>query len=246
MKTRHLTLALAALTITPEALAQSHVHVSIERTFGFVYNRVTESSETTMGSTTVTRESTAEWNSLNLLGSGVTGAVPGLGTYPWSNLLPRLAVDYELDSHLTLGGALFLTWSSLASNGTTGSTFGFGIAPRVGYMLHLSDRLSFWPRGGMTLGYFSASPDVGPTGVGVTVSQSTRYVPLWVNIEPTLVINIERHFAFTVGIIGDLPLTGGATTETTTTTGSTTVTRTVDSKLTQLIIAAQVGVMGTF
>lgn len=245
MKTRHLTLALAALSLTPEALAQSHVHVSVERTFGFVYNHVTNSSETTTGSTTITRESTADWNSLNLLGSGVTGAVPGLGTYPWSNLLPRLAVDYELDSHLTVGGAVFLTWSSLASNGATGSTFGFGIAPRVGYMLHLSDRLSFWPRGGVTLGYFSASPDVAPTA-SVTISQSTRYVPLWVNLEPTLVINVERHFAFTVGLVADLPIMGGATTETITTTGSRTITESSDSKLTQLIIAAQVGVMGTF
>lgn len=247
MKKPHLAAALAALTLTPEALAQSEgrIHVSIERAFGVTYNSLTNSSERTVGSTTVTTESTSEWSSLNLLGTGVTGAVPGVGSFPWANLLPRLAVDYELSSHLTIGGAAFLTYSTVSSEGLTGSAFGFGLAPRVGYSLRITDKLAFWPRLGATLAYYSASPeDAG--GGSVRVTQSTRYVPLWLNVEPSLVYSVDRHFAFTFGLVGDIPLLGGVTSKTTTSSGSATTTTERDSTLTQLILAAQFGVMGSF
>ncbi len=247
MKKPQLAAALAVLTLTPEALAQSEgrVHVSIERAFGVTYNSLTSSSERTVGSTTVTTEATAEWSSLNLLGTGVTGAVPGVGSFPLTNLLPRLAVDYELSSHLTVGGAAFLTYSSISSDGLTGSAFGFGLAPRVGYSLRITDKLAFWPRLGVTLAYYSSSPE-SSGGSSVTVSQSTSYTPLWLNVEPSLVYSIEQHFAFTFGLVGDIPLLGGTTSKTTSTVGTATTTTERDSTLTQLILAAQFGVRGSF
>lgn len=249
MKKPHLALALAALTLTPEALAQSagNLRVSVERTFGLTYNRLTSSTESTSGSTTVTRESTAEWSTVNLLGSGVTGAVPGLGGVPLANLLPRFAVDYELGSHLTIGGAVFVTYSTFSADSSTssGSLFGLGLAPRVGYSLQLTDRLAFWPRAGVTLAYFSASPEVSSTG-SASITQSSTHVPLWINLEPSLVFSVERHFAFTLGLVGDIPLLGGVTSKTVTTVGPVTRTEERNSTLTQFIFAAQLGVMGSF
>ncbi len=161
------------------------------------------------------------------------------------HLLVHFAVDYELASHLTFGAAAFVSWNSIStSGGSELSGFGFGLAPRVGYTLGLTDRLSFWPRAGVTLAYMSASPD-GTTGT-VSVTSKVTYVPLWVNLEPMLVYAVDPHFSFTLALVCDLPLLGAVTSTTRTTVGSVSTERTTESSVTQLIVAAQIGVMGRF
>lgn len=77
----------------------------------------------------------------------------------------------------------------------------FVIAPRVGYVIPVSDGVDFWVRGGIT--YFSAtvSPDQGDdsteTGLGL-------------GLEGHLVISPIEGFGFTVGPTVDLGLTGSA------------------------------------
>ena len=70
---------------------------------------------------------------------------------------PRLALDYELASHITLGAALGLFLGSSSQSGAGGSSSARGpgsgctpVAPRVGYMWSFSDQWAFWPRAGLS------------------------------------------------------------------------------------------------
>ena len=246
MKTHLVAVTLALVSFATGASAQSggHVRVSVERAFGFAYNSITSSSVTTTGTVTVTRESSSTVTSLNLFGAGFSSVAPESGLV-FGGQVPRFAIDYELSSHLTFGAAAFVSWNSIATaGGSELSGFGFGLAPRVGYTLGLTDRLSFWPRAGVTLAYMSASPDSSPGTVSVT--SKVTYVPLWVNVEPMLVYTVDPHFSFTLGLVLDLPLLGAVTSTTRTTVGSLSTERTSESSVTQLIVAAQIGVMGRF
>jgi hypothetical protein len=80
----------------------------------------------------------------------------------------------------------------------------------------------------------------------VSVTSKVTYVPVWVNVEPMLVYTVDPHFSFTLGLVLDLPLLGAVTSTTRTTVGSVSTERTTDSSVTQLIVAAQIGVMGRF
>jgi len=119
--------------------------------------------------------------------------------------LPRLAFDWLPVKNLTIGGAAWLYADLLATN-SSGSTSTdqakltyWGIAPRIGYIIPIGDKLSFWPRGGIE--YNSVSSSDG----SLTVTQ------LAVDLEAMLVISPWNHFGFTVGPTADIPITGRQT-----------------------------------
>ncbi len=245
--TKHLSLALALAltTFAPFASAQSgRTRVSIERAFGITSNAVTQSVTSTVGSTTVTTESNTSWMSVNLFGAGYSSVGPGnLGLFPAAQV-PRFAVDVEFDSHVTVGASAFISWNKVTddASGSGTSVFGFGLAPRVGYVIPLTRTLTFWPRVGATLSYVSASP----TSSSATTRVESTYVPVWINLEPTLAFALDSHVSLTLGLLGDLPIAGSATTTRTVTVGSTTSTTTTESTVSQLLISAQFGLMGQF
>jgi len=239
----------AALTAAAPAGAQErehgHVRVSVERMSGFTYNSVTSSTESTVGGVTTTREVNTSWTSFNLFGAGFSAVSPTLLVLG-SAQAPRVAVDYELANHLTLGGALFFAWNSLTDDDGDGySSVGFGVAPRIGYSLRINNRLSFWPRVGATFSYTSASPQDG-SATSSSLGSSITYVPVWINIEPVLAFAAAPNFQFTFGLYCDVPVAGGVTTTSRTTVGGATIERTSESTLKQFTLGAQLGLMGRF
>jgi hypothetical protein len=167
--------------------------------------------------------------------------------------IPRVGFDYVVIPHLTVGGDIaFATQlgssttesqgSGSVSNDGAKATY-FSIAPRVGYILPLTDMIAFWPRGGLGFHLIhSSSPDRGNANQTITNSSN---LTLWaIDLEPLFVLSPVEHFGFFAGPVIDIPLTGSSKTDTTTTPPGTTVTRTLDYSSFHFGITA--GLLGWF
>jgi hypothetical protein len=121
---------------------------------------------------------------------------------------PRLAFDYALPSHLTIGGAvgLFAGSDTRKSGGVSQdgpSLSMYDLSPRVGFFLPISERIAFWPRGGLSIfGFSSTSKDA--TGVSTTVTDTG----ISADLEAVLVIRPTSNTGLTVAGIGDIGLSG--------------------------------------
>lgn len=79
--------------------------------------------------------------------------------------LPRLAFDWLPVQNLTLGGAAWLYADLLAINSSGGTSTDqakltyWGVAPRVGYIIAMGDKVSFWPRAGVEYNNVSSSDE---------------------------------------------------------------------------------------
>ncbi|HEY8041130.1 MAG TPA: hypothetical protein VIF15_15090 [Polyangiaceae bacterium] len=159
--------------------------------------------------------------------------------------LPRVGFDWLPIRNLTLGGAAWL-YTDLQSTDTQSPASGpskntdtpkatyWGVAPRIGYVFPLSEKLYLWPRAGVEYHNVSTS-DVG-NGSG-SVSQFA------VEVEAMLVVSPWRHFGFQVGPTADIPVTGSQTVTSTSTGGTSTSTK-VDSAMLQIGLSA--GMLGHF
>jgi hypothetical protein len=207
------------LALAPGARAdvgdKGAVTISADRLFGFNQLRVTQSTNNT--------SSTRTQNVFSLL-------IPGITSFFAS---PRLAVDFAVVDHVTVGGAIGFV--VVGGSGTTtvagfttdsggGSGTGFVLAPRAGFILPVGSATRVWLRGGFTYFHSSSKAD------GSDNESSLNGFAL--NLEPTLVFGLASHVGLTVGGVIDLPLSG----ETTTTIGSASVSR--DTKFRNLGIVA--------
>lgn len=111
----------------------------------------------------------------------------GAGTTPYNS--PRLGLDYFISSNLSVGGALgYSTFEVEDGNDSSG----FILAPRVGYMLGISDVFGFWPRGGFTY-YTFDDPDFDQLGL---------------TLEALFSIAPRPGFGFITGVVFDLGFSG--------------------------------------
>ena len=164
--------------------------------------------------------------------------------------LPRVSLDWLPVQNLTIGLSTWL-YTDLSSNETVSPSGGgssktsdtpkvtyWGLAPRVGYVIPLGDKVYLWPRAGVEY-YNVTSSDVNGSGSG-SVQQFA------IDVEAMLVISPWNHFGFTIGPTVDIPITGEQTSATTSTTGMTTTTSTtkVDSAMFQVGLSA--GMLGHF
>ena len=145
------------------------------------------------------------------------GSAGGWGGYqePAFFTVPRVGFDYVLTPHLTLGGDLVIFATTGASSSVTRTTaMGsvttengndqqvlFGIAPRVGYILHLSDLFSLWLRGGLS--FYSETDDLT---AGVDPHAGANQFAL--DLEPQFVITPLSHVGISLSPTLDLPLFG--------------------------------------
>jgi len=128
--------------------------------------------------------------------------------------LPRLAFDWLPIRSLTLGGAVWL-YTQLSASDSTSPPSGpstsvdqpkatyWGFAPRIGYVIPLSETISLWPRAGVEYHDVSSSSVNGREGPSVTQWAA--------ELEAMLVIFPWSHFGFTVGATADIPITGKST-----------------------------------
>ena len=120
--------------------------------------------------------------------------------------LPRLSFDWVPVQNLTIGGAAWFYMDLQATDTKSGSSSTdqpkltyWGVAPRVGYIFPIGDKLSLWPRAGVEYGSVTSSDG------SVSLNQFA------VDVEAMLVISPWNHFGFTVGPAADIPITGKQT-----------------------------------
>ena len=210
------------------------VYLGIERMTGFAY---TSSSGTG-------QSQTASAFGLNLFGASTLYSMTGVPiTY---GAAPRLAVDVNVLSFLTVGLAAYLAWGSLDGGGSTTERahfFGFGFAPRVGVTVPIGDRFIFWGRAGAT--YERLGTD-GPTQ-GTTGSITSYESALWVNLEPTVLVKLVEHVSLGATFVVDLPVAGvSGISLTETLPGGSTTTRSASSDFTAWNVGLQLGLTAWF
>jgi hypothetical protein len=174
----------------------------------------------TIGNTTTSV--TSSGSSVSFLSFNPTGPIGGNGGgigVPVFYSVPRLGFDYVVIPNLTVGGSMTLVLPLGASrttqtsgNGQTQSssvdgatTTIFGLAPRVGYTIALSELFAIWPRAGFS--FYTASLSLPPDTTANT--QDTYSITQWA-------LDAEGLFVFTpfphVGVVGglalDVPLSG--------------------------------------
>jgi hypothetical protein len=160
--------------------------------------------------------------------------------------LPRISFDWVVVRNLTIGSS---TWiyadlqasSSITPNNkpTTSSdspkiTY-WGVAPRVGYIIPLGDKIYLWPRAGVEYHHVSQS-DVGQ-GSGLITQFAFE-------AEAMVVISPWDNFGFTVGPTFDAPITGEQTVTSTPNAAGVTTSMRDDSAMWQVGVSA--GVLGHF
>lgn len=165
--------------------------------------------------------------------------------------LPRVAFDVTIIPRLTLGGAIAFgfglggtaetealagaTKTTRKTDAPTGTAIGF--APRVGYILALSDMFAFWPRAGLGIYSVSASTEREDDNVITTTRVTDTLFSL--DLDPQFAIVPLEHFFITVGPTVNIPITGSRSVSTTT--GSSTVERTNDASVFNLGLNAGLG-----
>ncbi len=196
---------------------QGQFIVSADRLFPlFEYTRVSQDAFAP-GAGVNKDVTTTTQTSLGFLWGGTLPAVETFYT------VPRVGFDYTIVDHVTVGGEIiaFFTLGGSASrevdrtNNTSTTTNTdqpawtvFGIAPRGGYVLGLTDVFSVWLRGGFS--FYTAnqkSTFTDPTGAKTTTTVNVQQFAI--DLDPQLVITPIHHFGFTVGLTGDIPIGGG-------------------------------------
>ncbi len=205
--------ALAAAPAESDLRRRGHLVLSADRLmplFGYDREQVT----TTNPFTTIT--DTASQSSFSLLWGGGSGLRSGVR--PFTS--PRVGVDYTIAEGLTVGGSLAWTTTLGGTTSTdrqTGATTTstsvdtpsfsvFGLAPRVGYVFDLRDRISLWPRAGLSY-YWGGTTTHEPGSSNRTeISYS-----LWaLDLEAMFAYMPAPHVAILGGPVLDLPLSGSA------------------------------------
>jgi hypothetical protein len=154
----------------------------------------------------------------SLLLGGTPGAPPEATFFTF----PRLGLDYVVVPRITIGGDL-LFYATLGGNSTTETDFAngasrsvtvsapstlvFGVAPRGGYILPLSDLFSLWLRGGFSFYTASTKTQNGTGNNAMTTSNNTNQLAL--DLDPQIVVTPLPHIGITAGLTADIPIAGG-------------------------------------
>jgi hypothetical protein len=170
------------------------------------------------GSTSVTHNQAGGSVKTTEAGTSVAlllGHEPGLGIV---HTLPRVAIDYAVINHLTIGGSFALAFGlsgtreeQVSANNTrstdTPRTTVVGFAPRVGYVIPLGRNFAFWPRAG--LAFYSVSTKTTTANQNQTVTTDTVTDTVWsLDLDPQFVWVPIQHFFFHFGPILNIPFTG--------------------------------------
>jgi hypothetical protein len=137
--------------------------------------------------------------------------------------LPRVAFDFAVIEHLTIGAGLAFGFGFGGSNEvatvngpnstTTNkvdspSSFAFGFAPRVGYVIPFGEHLAFWPRAGMGIYSINFKQETRDQTNNVTTTFKSSDFLFSLDLDPQLAIIPTEHFFFTIGPMLNIPLTG--------------------------------------
>jgi hypothetical protein len=137
--------------------------------------------------------------------------------------VPRVGFDYVIVPNVTIGGE-FIAFFTLGSSSSTEaqlntgfathnpnaslSTTIFGIAPRGGYILQMSELFSFWLRGGFS--YNTGTVKIVQNGQTVGSETTNQWA---LDLDPQLVLTPFSHVGFTAGATADIPFGGSHETQ---------------------------------
>jgi hypothetical protein len=184
---------LVSSSASPQTFGEKgQLAISAERLFGFVHD-----------SSTVTQngqDSTTKTDSFSLLSSTLAPVgSEGNGGLAYSQ--PRVAGDYFVIDHLSVGAALGYSHSSVSLPATANVDISTGsdswtFAPRAGYALRFNDMIGIWPRAGFTYRTFS----VGSNGGHIFA----------LTLEAPFTFSLIPHVVFSAGPTLDIGLSGSA------------------------------------
>ena len=136
--------------------------------------------------------------------------------------LPRLAVDFTVREHLTVGSAFAFAFglagthseervagdgSQTARDTRSPRTTILGFAPRLGYVVSLGSHLALWPRAGFA--FYSVRTRSEQTNNAGSTPASTETDTLFsLDLDPQLVWTPIPHVLLQVGPLVNVPLTG--------------------------------------
>ena len=158
---------------------------------------------------------------ISILFGRIAGVDGGLPTNV--HAIPRVGFDFTVIPRLTLGAAFAFGFGLGGSNETEALTnnvkatretdaptaTAVGLAPRVGYILPLTDHLAFWPRGGFGFYWVSVkTEDVNVNNPNDVTTQSVTDNLISLDLDPQLMITPFEHFFFNVGPLLNVPLSG--------------------------------------
>lgn len=126
-----------------------------------------------------------------------------------TTVLIRPAIDYFVIDHLSLGAFVGMEHSS----STGGSTTTYGIGPRVGYSIPLSERFSIWPKAGVSFNSTTVKLDPITIGGIRTPETSDSNTALAVNLFVPLMFH-SNHYFLGFGPSLDADVTGNPKTTT--------------------------------
>jgi hypothetical protein len=222
--------SLVALSAAPSAMAQpkgdfgqqGQFIISADRLFQlFAYDNWSYADFQNQGNGVKSSTTSVNESSLSILYGNTATQVERFYT------VPRAGFDYVIVPNVTLGGNLIAVFSLGGSTKQetdftdgTNRTFsqdnpsivGFGIAPRAGYVLNLSDMFSLWLRGGISWYTASTKSTTGNGNVHITDNVNQ----FGFDLEPQLVFHPIPHVGFTAGIYADIAPIGGRSVDTNT------------------------------
>lgn len=149
------------------------------------------------------------------------GREPTLAVNP--HTVPRIALDYAVINHLTVGGSFVLAFglggthqvevgNNTQKNDAPKATV-VGFAPRVGYVLPLAHTFGFWPRAG--LAFYSISQKSDNTANNGNTTTTTNTDSIWsLDLDPQFVWVPMQHFFAHFGPIMNIPFAGSRSSET--------------------------------
>lgn len=165
--------------------------------------------------------------------------------------IPRVAFDVSVIDHLTVGAALAFGFGlggtvkqdNPAPNGKTTtqtdapSLSAIGVAPRVGYVLSLTDLFAFWLRAG--IGFYSVSSSYQRVNNNAVTDVKDSDTIFSLDLDPQFAIVPFEHFFITVGPLVNIPITG--TRSHSETTGANKTTLDIDLSLFHIGLSAGIG-----
>jgi len=211
-----------------------------------------QSFKTTATVNNITTSDSGSGTAISFVSFNPTGPIGanggGIGV-PTFYTIPRLGFDYVVVPNLTVGGSAALVIPTGAGHTTvqtnngqtvTSTTDGattslFGLAPRAGYVIALSEMFAIWPRGGFS--FYSATLKLPPVTQGNQTSQDSFTITQFAfNAEGNFVFTPFPHVGLMAGLALDVPLTGSFKQERVQ--GNTTTTTTADATMWHLGINA--------
>ena len=129
--------------------------------------------------------------------SGVDGSTTSITLAP--------AVDYFVIQNLSVGGTIAFNYTAPPGDGHSTS---FGIGPRVGYNIGISDLISIWPKAGLSISHTSVSTTVPASGSTPAVSGSASNTALALNLFVPVMFHPAPHFFAGFGPFLDTDLSG--------------------------------------